>query len=129
MNGRMSLFALFVLAIGCSLVGTSARAQAQSFVGKWAFQGPRGTSVMEFFPGEKHLIGPMRGSFHHSIILDDGRLIEGSGTYVFRSVLPNRGWLTLTFADGHVTTEHEQVLEGTVLSIRHHGITRNYVRQ
>jgi hypothetical protein len=129
MNRRVSLFVLFVLALGCTLAGSPARAQAQSFAGKWVHQGPRGTSVLDFFPGEKHVIGPIKGQFHHSIILDDGRVVEGNGWYVFRNVLPNRGWLILHFADGHVTREHEHTVGSTVLRLRAHGCIRDYVRQ
>lgn len=129
MKRCVSLLVLFVLAVGCTLAGASARAEAQSFTGKWVHQGPRGLSVIEFFPGEKKIVGPMRGSFRHTLILDDGRVIEGTGTYTFRYVVPNRGWLTLQFADGHVTTEHEHTVSANVLSIRHHGVTRSYVRQ
>jgi hypothetical protein len=75
------------------------------------------------------LIGPMRGQFRHSIVLDDGRTIVGEGSYIFRSIGPNRGWLTLTFSDGHVTHEHEHTINSSVLSVRHHGLTRNYLRQ
>jgi hypothetical protein len=129
MNRRVYLMVVCVLAAGWALGGSAGTAQAQSFVGKWVHQGPRGASVLEFFPGEKKVVGPTRGTFRHQIYLDDGRVIQGDGYYVFRSVLPNRGWLTLHFADGHVTQEHEHTTASTVLSVRHHGITRNYVRQ
>lgn len=128
MNRRVYWMVAYALVAGWML-GGSAAANAQSFVGKWVHQGPRGTSVMEFFPGEKKLVGPTRGAFRHVIYMDDGQVIQGEGHYVFRSVLPNRGWLTLHFADGHVTAEHEHTANSTVLSIRHHGITRTYVRQ
>lgn len=128
MHRLISAAVMFALVAGTLAMGP-ARAQAQTFGGKWIFQGPRGVSVLEFFPGEKKVIGPMRGSFRHSIVLDDGRVIEGTGTYTFRSVLPNRGWLTLAFSDGHVTHEHEHAVGGSVLSLRHHGVVRNYVRQ
>ena len=98
---RVSLLVVFVLAVGYTLAGASATAQAQSFTGKWVHQGRKGTSIIEFFPGEKRVLGPTRGVFHHSILLDDGRVIQGDGHYVFRSVGPNRGWLTLHFA--HLT--------------------------
>jgi hypothetical protein len=120
---------LSALAVGVTLAGSSGPANAQSLTGKWVFQGSRGISYLEIFPGEKHAIGPMRGSFRHSIVLDDGRVIEGTGTYTFRYIVPNRGWLTLTFSDGHVTTEHEHAVGANVLSLRHHGVIRNYVRQ
>ena len=125
---RVSLLVVFVLAVGYTLAGASATAQAQSFTGKWVHQGPKGTSIIEFFPGEKRVLGPTRGVFHHSILLDDGRVIQGDGHYVFRSVGPNRGWLTLHFADGHVTTEHEHTSSDTMMNLRHHGLTRTYRR-
>jgi hypothetical protein len=129
MNRRMPLLVVIALAVGFTLAGPSAKAQAQTFAGKWVHQGPKGTSVLEFYPGDKPVIGPIKGRFHHSIVLDDGRVIVGEGTYVFRSVLPNRGWLVLHFADGHVTREHEHTMDANVLRIEHHGITRTYVRQ
>ncbi len=103
--------------------------QAQSFSGKWVHADPKGVSVLEFFPGTKHLVGPIRGQFHHSILLDDGQRLEGNGFYVFRFVAPNRGWLILHFADGHVTREHEHTIDGTVLRLGHHGFIRTYLRQ
>ena len=126
---RVYLLVVFVLAVGYTLAGSSATAQAQSFTGKWVHQGPKGTSIIEFFPGEKRVLGPTRGVFHHSILLDDGRVIQGDGHYVFRSVGPNRGWLTLHFANGHVTHEHEHTSTDKSLNLRHHGLTRTYVRQ
>jgi hypothetical protein len=116
------------LAVAWTLVG-SARAQAQSFTGKWMHEGARGISTLEFFPGDKRIVGPVRGQFHHSVVLDDGRVIQGDGWYVYRSVVPNRGWLTLHFADGHVTTEHEHTVNSIGLRIEHHGVTRTYFRQ
>jgi hypothetical protein len=129
MYPRMPMFVAFSLAVGVLLASSSTRAQAQSFTGKWVHEGPKGVSVIEFFAGESRVIGPVRGRFHHTIVLDDGRVIEGEGSYVFRSILPNRGWLVLHFADGHVTREHEQTLDSRFLRIEHHGITRTYVRQ
>jgi len=129
MNRRLSLFVVFVLAVGCTLVHSSARAQAQSFSGKWVHQGPRGVSILDFYPGDKHLVGPVRGQFHHTIVFDDGRVLDGLGWYVFRNALPNRGWLALHFSDGHVTREHEHTVGGTVLRLRHHGVVRDYVHQ
>jgi hypothetical protein len=129
MNRRIPLFLVFTLAVGYTLAGSSAKAQAQSFTGKWIYQGPKGTSVLEFLPGEKRVLGPTRGVFHHSLVLDDGRVIQGDGHYVFRSIGPNRGWLTLHFADGHVTTEHEHTTTDNSMNVRHHGVTRIYVRQ
>jgi len=129
MNRRVPLFVVFALAVGCTLAGSSARAQPQSFSGKWVHKGPKGVSVLEFFPGEKKLLGPVRGQFHHSLVLDDGRVIQGDGQYVLRFIVPNRGWLTLHFADGHVTKEHEHTLGASELRLRHHGVMRTYVRQ
>jgi hypothetical protein len=129
MNRRVSLFVVFALAVGYTLAGSAAPVRAQAFTGKWIHQGPRGASVIEFFPGEKHVLGPTRGAFRHSIVLDDGRVIQGDGHYIFRSIGPNRGWLTLHFADGHVTHEHEHTTSDTVLNLRHHGLTRTYVRK
>jgi hypothetical protein len=129
MNRRVPLFVVFALAIGFTLAGTSAQAQAQSFAGRWVHEGPKGVSVLEFFPGESHVIGPIRGRFHHSIVLDDGRMIVGDGEYVFRSILPKRGWLVLHFADGHVTREHEHIVDANLLRIEHHGVSWTYVRQ
>jgi hypothetical protein len=129
MSRRVPQFVLFSLAICALFTGSPAKAQAQSFTGKWVYPGPKGISVLEFFPGESRMVGPVRGHFHHSIILDDGRLIEGEGSYVYRSVLPKRGWLVLTFADGHVTREHEHTVDAQMLRIEHHGITRMYVRE
>jgi hypothetical protein len=128
MKRRVPSFALFALALGL-LACTSTKVQAQSFTGKWIHEGPKGMSVLEFFPGEKKIIGPTRGRFHHSLVLDDGRVVEGDGTYVFRSVLPNRGLLVLHFADGHVTREHEHTIDSHFLRIEHHGLIRTYVRQ
>jgi hypothetical protein len=129
MNRRASLFVVFVLAIGCTLAVSLASAQAQPFSGKWVHKGPKGVSVLEFFQGEKKLLGPMRGQFHHSLVLDDGRVIEGDGQYTLRFIVPNRGWLTLRFADGHVTKEHEHTLGAKELRLRHHGTMWTYVRQ
>jgi hypothetical protein len=129
MTRRVGLLVVFTLAVGGTLAGGSTEARAQSFTGKWVHQGPRGVSVLDFFPGDKHVIGPTRGHFHHSIVLDDGRVLEGTGWYVFRNVLPNRGWLTLHFSDGHVTHEHEHVIGASVLRMRHHGVLRDYLRQ
>jgi hypothetical protein len=129
MKARVSLFVLFALVAGYVALSLPATAQAQSFSGKWVHRGPKGLSVFEFFPGEKHAVGPTRGAFRHSIVLDDGRMIEGMGHYVFRSVGPNRGWLTLHFADGHVTREHEHTIGAVAMNVRHHGVTRTYVRQ
>jgi len=129
MNHRLSLYTVFSLAVVCALADSSTRAQAQSFSGKWVHQGPKGVSVLEFFHGERHLLGPMRGQFQHSIVLDDGRVIAGNGWYVFRFIRPNHGWLILHFADGHVTREHEHTIDGTVLQLGHHGVIRTYVRQ
>lgn len=120
---------VFALAVGYTLVGSSAKAQAQAFTGKWVYQGPKGTSVLEFMPGEKRVLGPTKGVFHHSLLLDDGRAIQGNGHYVFRSIGANRGWLTLHFADGHVTHEHEHTNTDNSMNVRHHGVTRSYVRQ
>jgi hypothetical protein len=125
---RVSLLAVFALAIGFTLAGSASTARAQAFTGKWVHQGPKGTSFIEFMPGEKRILGPTKGAFHHMILLDDGRLIQGDGHYVFRSIGPKRGWLTLYFADGHVTHEHELTSE-TMLNIRHHGITQTYIRR
>jgi hypothetical protein len=126
---RIPMYLMFSLAVGIVVAGTPARAQAQSFVGKWVHEGPRGVSIMEFFPGDSRIIGPTKGRFHHSVILDDGRVIAGDGTYVYRSILPNRGWLILHFADGHVTREHEHTADSRYLRIEHHGVVRTYVRQ
>jgi hypothetical protein len=126
---RASLFVVFSLAVGYTLTGSAATVQAQSFTGKWVHQGPKGSSYIEFLPGEKRVLGPTRGAFHHMILLDDGRLIQGDGHYVFRSIGPNRGWLTLHFADGHVTHEHEHMNTDNSMYVRHHGLTRTYVRQ
>ena len=129
MNGRVSFLVACALAVGCMLGASAARVQAQSFSGKWVQRDPKGASVLEFFPGDKHVIGPMRGKFHHSTLLADGRVLQGDGSYVFRFVSPNRGWLTLHFPDGHVTREHEHTLGATVLRLRHHGLVRTYVRE
>src|ERR1700735_4822063 len=129
MNRHMFLLVVFALGVSYTLAGPAANAQAQAFSGKWVYQGPKGASVLEFYPAEKRLIGPTKGVFHHSIVLDDGRVLQGDGTYVFRHVLPNRGWLTLTFSDGHVTREHEHTINGTRLEVRHHGVFRVYIRQ
>ena len=129
MNRRMPLLVVFALAVGYMFAGSSATGRAQSFTGKWVHQGPKGTSVMEFLPGEKRVVGPIRGVFHHTLLLDDGRVVQGDGHYVFRSVGPNRGWLTLHFADGHVTHEHEHTTTDKSLNLRHHGLTRIYIRQ
>lgn len=126
---RASLLLVFALAAGYTLAGSTATVQAQSFTGKWVHKGPKGSSYLEFFPGEKRVLGPTRGQFHHMILLDDGRLIQGDGHYVFRSIGPNRGWLTLHFADGHVTHEHEYMSTDNSMNVRHHGLTRTYVRQ
>ena len=128
MNRRVSLVVLFALAAGLTLAGASGRAQAQSFTGKWVHEGPKGVSVLEFFPGEKHLLRPMTGVFHHSIVFDDGRVLQGDGHYVLRFAGPNRGWLVLHFSDGHVTREHEHNF-GPSLRLEHHGVSRIYVRQ
>jgi hypothetical protein len=56
-------------------------------------------------------------------------VIKGEGYYVYRHIGPNRGWLTLHFADGHATREHEHTTSNLTLSLRHHGLTRNYVRE
>jgi hypothetical protein len=124
----MSVVVLFALALGYSLAGSATSAHAQTFTGKWVHQGTKGVSNLEFFPGEQPLVGPTRGTFRHSTILDDGRTVQGDGRYIFRSLGPNRGRLTLHFADGHVTKEHEHTAGG-MLSLRHHGVTRTYVRQ
>jgi hypothetical protein len=129
MNRRVVLSVAFVFAGGFAFVGDPSAARAQSFTGKWVHHGQRGTSVLEFFPGEKRLIGPTRGAFHHTILLDDGRVIQGDGHYIYRHVTPNRGWLTLHFSDGHVTHEHEHTTSDLVLNLRHHGLTRTYLRQ
>jgi hypothetical protein len=129
MNRRMPLLVVFAIAFVYSLAGSCAKAQAQSFTGKWVHQGVKGTSILEFLPGEKRVLGPTKGAFHHSLVLDDGRVIQGDGHYVFRSIGPNRGWLTLHFADGNVTHEHEHTNTDNSLSVRHHGVTRTYVRQ
>ena len=88
----------------------------------------KGASVLEFYPGERHLVRPMTGQFH-SIVLDDGRVIQGDGHYVLRFAGPNRGWLVLHFSDGHVTREHEHTFGPNTLLLEHHGTTRTYVRQ
>jgi hypothetical protein len=129
MNRRVPLFVVFAFAVVYTVAGSSATVHAQSFSGKWVHQGPKGTSILEFLPAEKRVVGPMRGSFHHSLLLDDGRVIHGNGHYVFRSVGPNRGWLTLHFADGQVTREHEHTTTDNSMKLRHHGLTRTYVRQ
>jgi hypothetical protein len=129
MNRRVPQFVVFAFAVGFVLASPSAKAQAQQFTGKWVHEGPKGVSVLEFFPGDKRIIGPIRGQFRHSIMLDDGRMIVGEGSYVYRSILPNRGWLILHFADGHVTREHEYIGDSGVLRIAHHGVTWTYVRQ
>jgi hypothetical protein len=129
MNRRVPLVVVFALAVGSILAGPSAKVQAQSFAGKWVHEGPKGVSVLEFWPGEKHVIGPVRGHFHYSIVLDDGRVIAGEGSYVYRSVLPKRGWLVLHFADGLVTREHEHIVDSSLLRIEHYGVTRTYVRK
>jgi hypothetical protein len=98
-------------------------------VGKWVNQGPRGVSVLEFSPSDRHILGPARGVFHYSVVLDDGRMFTGDGAYTYRSILPNRGWLILTFADGHVTREHEVTSNPNALSIVHYGVSRMYVRE
>src|ERR1700677_2644335 len=128
MNRRVPQFVVFALAVGVMLGSSSAKAQAQSFAGRWVHQGPKGESILEFFPGESRVIGPVRGNFHHSIVLDDGRVIVGEGSYVFRSILPNRCWLTLYVADGHVTHEREVTVDSGLLRIEHHGVTRMYAR-
>jgi hypothetical protein len=128
MNRRMPQFVVFAVAV-VILGNFPAKARAQSFAGKWINQGPKGVSVLEFFPGDRHIIGPVRGVFHYSVVLDDGRMINGDGAYVYRSVLPNRGWLILHFADGSVTREHEVTRDPNSLSIAHYGVTRTYVRQ
>jgi hypothetical protein len=120
---------VFAFAVVYTLAGSSATAHAQAFTGKWVHQGPKGTSILEFLPGEKRVVGPTRGVFHHSLLLDDGRVIQGDGHYIFRSVGPNRGWLTLHFADGNVTHEHEHTTTDNSMNVRHHGVTRTYVRQ
>src|SRR5580704_437355 len=79
MNRRIPMFAVFALAVGFTLAGSPAKAQAQSFAGRWVHEGPKGVSVLEFSPGTSHVIGPVRGHFHHSIVLDDGRVIAGEG--------------------------------------------------
>jgi hypothetical protein len=129
MNRRVPLFVVFALASGFILAGSASKVQAESFAGKWVHEGPKGVSILEFFPGEKHLIGPDRGRFHYSVVLDDGRVIAGEGSYLFRSVLRNRGWLVLHFADGHVTREHEHTIDSMLLRIEHYGVTRTYVRK
>lgn len=129
MNRRIPLLVAFAIAVTYSLAGSAATAHAQSFTGKWVHQGPKGASVMEFFAGEKHIIGPTKGAFRYTVVLDDGRVIQGDGHYLFRSIGPNRGWLTLHFADGHVTHEHEHMSKDTTLNLRHHGLTRVYQRQ
>ncbi len=128
MYRRIPQLVVFTVAV-VVLASSPAKAHAQSFAGKWMNQGPRGVSVMEFFPGDKHIIGPIRGVFRYTLVLDDGRVISGDGSYVYRSILPNRGWLTLNFADGQVTREHEVTRDSTSLSIAHYGVTRTYVRQ
>jgi hypothetical protein len=129
MNRRTPLFVVFTCAVVYTLAVSSAPAHAQAFTGKWVHQGPKGTSILEFFPGEKRVVGPTRGVFHHSLVLDDGRVILGDGHYLFRSIGPNRGWLTLYFADGNVTHEHEHTATDNSMNVRHHGLTRTYVRQ
>jgi len=129
MNRRVPLLLVFALAVGYTFAGSSTPVRAQSFTGKWVHQGPKGSSFIEFMPGEKKVLGPTRGVFHHMILLDDGRLLQGDGHYTFRSIGPNRGWLTLYFADGHVTHEHEHTTSDTMLNIRHHGMTQVYVRR
>src|SRR5271167_4498043 len=106
MSRRIPKFVVFTIAV-VILGNCPAKAQAQSFAGKWINQGPKGVSVLEILPGDRRIIGPVRGVFHYSIVLDDGRAFNGDGTYVYRSILPNRGWLVLHFADGQVTREHE----------------------
>jgi hypothetical protein len=129
MNRRVPLMGVFALAVGFILAGSSAKVQAETFAGKWVHEGPKGVSTLEFFPGEKRLVGPERGHFHYSIVFDDGRVIVGEGSYVFRSILPRRGWLILHFEDGHVTREHEHSLDSNLLRLEHHGVTRTYVRK
>ncbi len=130
MTRRMYLFAgAMALVVACIFANSGSTAPVDGLAGKWVHRGPRGVSVLEFFPGEKRLLGPTKGVFRHAIFLDDGRVIEGEGHYQFRSFLPNRGWLTLHFADGFVTQEHEHALDGTTLKVKHHGVTRTYVRQ
>jgi hypothetical protein len=129
MKRGVSLFVVWALAVGYTLAGCSVRAQAQSIEGKWVHQGPRGVSVLEFFPGDKRLVGPVRGHFHHSIILDDGRVCEGDGHYVLRFARHNKGWLVLHFSDGHVTREHEHTFGPAELRLEHHGVLRTYIRQ
>ncbi len=129
MNRRVPLLLVFAFAVGYTLAGSAATARAQSFAGKWVHQGPKGSSFIEFLPGEKRVLGPIRGVFHHSVLLEDGRLIQGDGHYVFRSVGPKRGWLTLYFADGHVTHEHEHTSSDTMLTLRHHGLTQIFSRR
>ena len=55
--------------------------------------------------------------------------IEGDGWYVFRFIRPNAGWLSLHFADGHATREHEHTIDGTLLRLGHHVSTRTYLRE
>ena len=128
MKRRMPQFLVFAVAV-VILGNCPAKAHAQSFAGKWINPGPRGVSVLDFSPGDRHIIGPTRGVFHYSIVLDDGHVINGDGAYTYRSILPNRGWLILTFADGQVTREHEVLRDSTTLIIAHYGVTRAYVRQ
>jgi hypothetical protein len=127
MNRRVSLFTGIALAVGCLLMG--ATAQAQTFAGKWVHNGPKGVSSLEFYPGDRMPTGAVRGHFHHSIIMDDGRVIEGYGTYVLRFATNNRGRLVLHFSDGHVTREHEHTFGPNVLRLEHHGLIRDYIRQ
>jgi hypothetical protein len=129
MKRRVPLLVVFALAVGYTFAGSAATAQAQSFTGKWVHQGPKGTSILEFLPGEKRILGPTKGVFHHTLVLDDGRVVQGDGHYTFRSIGPNRGWLTLQFADGIVTHEHEHTTTDNSMNVRHHGVTRAYVRQ
>jgi hypothetical protein len=130
MNRRAPQCMVFTVAVAIVMLGNStARAQTQPFMGKWIHQGQRGVSALEFSPGERGVIGPLRGHFHYSVVLDDGRLLDGEGSYVYRSILPNRGWLVLHFADGRVSREHEVTRDSTSLNIAHYGVTWTYVRQ
>jgi len=129
MNRRVSLFVGLVLGMGFLLTGASARAQAQSLEGKWVHEGPKGVSFLEFYAGDKMPWGAVRGSFHHSLVMDDGRVLEGYGRYVLRFANNHRGRLVLHFSDGHVTRELEHTFGPNVMHLEHHGLVRTYVRQ
>jgi hypothetical protein len=129
MKSRVSLLVLFSAAVGCTLAWCSAPLQAQSFAGKWVHQGPKGVSTLEFFPGDKPPIGALRGRFHHSIVLDDGRLLVGDGHYVLRRSNSHKGVLILHFSDGHSSREREHTFGANELQLEHHGVIRTYIRQ